>query len=307
MIRGFCHLYVGQEAIAVGMEAGLTKEDTVIQSYREHCNYMARGDSPYRIMAEQCGKSTGSTKGKGGSMHFYSRKNNFYGGHGIIGAQIPLGTGLAFALKYKKTKNVSFTIFGDGCANQGQIYEAANMAGLWKLPVVYVTENNRYGMGTAVNRASYYTPFYSRYRGFPGMKVDGFNIFSVREATKWAKNFVLEHGPLFMEIDTYRYQGHSMADQGLGYRTREEVNQVRQTRDGIEFIRHLLIDNSLATESELKDIEKQVKQELEDAIERIKSDPYPESSELYTNVYTHDTPFIRGIEYNQSIFNTHKV
>ena len=177
------------------MEAGITKSDCIITAYREHCNHLARGDTPYRIIAEMMSRSTGSTKGKGGSMHYYSSKNNFYGGHGIVGAQIPLGTGIAFALKYQNKPNVCFTLYGDGSANQGQLFEAANMAGLWKLPVIYVIENNHYGMGTSEERSSFFRPLHAKFRGYPGLKCEGNDVFAVREACRMTKEHSLKHGP----------------------------------------------------------------------------------------------------------------
>jgi len=222
-IRGFCHLYDGQEAIAEGMEAAMDREDCLITAYRNHCQALARGDTTYRIMAEMMAKHTGSSKGKGGSMHYYNAKANYYGGNGIVGAQLPVGTGLAFALKYKGMKNYACALYGDGAANQGQIYEAANMAGLWKLPMIYVCENNHYGMGTSAERHAHDTNFFMRGGKIPGLKVEAQNILMVREAFKWAGKYVVENGPLFMELNTYRYHGHSMSDPGVTYRTKEEI------------------------------------------------------------------------------------
>lgn len=289
------------------MEEGLTKEDCIITAYREHCTHMARGDTPYRIIAEMMSKVTGSTKGKGGSMHYYNKKNNFYGGHGIVGAQIPLGTGIAFALKYQNKPNACFTLYGDGSANQGQLFEAANMAGLWKLPVVYVIENNRYGMGTSVQRSSHYQPLYAKFRGYPGLKIDGMDVFAVREAVKFCKDYVLKHGPMFLEIDTYRYQGHSMSDPGITYRTNEEVSKTREARDCINKVKNYILNSKFATEEELKSIERNIRGQILDDIEKIKKDPFPEPTEMITNIYTEENvPFIRGAEYPNSIFNEHK-
>lgn len=289
------------------METAITKEDCIITAYREHCNHYARGDTPYRIIAEMMSRVTGSTRGKGGSMHYYNKKNNFYGGNGIVGAQIPIGTGIAFALKYNGKKNACFTMYGDGTANQGQLFEAANMAGLWKLPCVYVIENNHFGMGTSEKRSNFYTPSMGKFRGYAGLKCDGMNVFAVREAVRFSKEYAVEHGPMFLEIDTYRYQGHSMSDPGVTYRTKEEVQVVRQNKDCIDYIRKIILAANFATEGELKDIEKEIRSNIENDIEKIRNDPLPEPSELITNIYVEDKlPYIRGIEYSTSIFNEHK-
>lgn len=297
LIRGFCHLYDGQEAIAEGMEAALTYEDAIVTAYRDHCQAIARGDTPYRVLAEMMQKRTGSTSGKGGSMHYYNSKNNFYGGNGIVGAQIPVGTGLAFALKYQKKPNVAVAMYGDGAANQGQIFEAANMAALWKLPILYVCENNLYGMGTSNERASHNTKFYTRGDTIPGFKIDGQNILVVREAMKFAKQWcVADKGPLFIEFQTYRYHGHSMSDPGVTYRTREEINEVRANRDPIELVRRLMLENSYATEAELKDIEKKIRADIDADVEKIKQDPEPYPEDLYTHVGL-GKHYIRGINH----------
>lgn len=301
-IRGFCHLYIGQEAICMGMEEGVTFDDLLITAYREHCQAMARGISPHDIIAEMMSKSTGATKGKGGSMHYYKKENNFYGGHGIVGAQIPMGTGLAFGLKYKKNnKNVCFTMYGDGSTNQGQLLEASNMAGLFKLPICYVIENNKYAMGTAEHRHSFHQPIFSKFRSFPGVKVDGQCVFNMREWTKYCKNHVINKGPMFFEIDTYRYQGHSMSDPGITYRTKEEVLDFRKTRDCIEKIRIHILNNKVATEKDLKDIDREIRDQLEKDIDKCKNDPFPDPSELFTEVYINqEKMFIRGTELENS-------
>lgn len=259
MIRGFCHLYDGQEAIPEGMEAGLTYDDCLITAYRDHCQAIARGDTPYRIIAEMVQKKTGSSGGKGGSMHYYNSKNNFYGGNGIVGAQIPVGVGLAFALKYKKMPNVAITMYGDGAANQGQAFEAANMAALWKLPCIFICENNLYGMGTANARAAANTKYYTKGDTIPGYKIDAQNVLIVRETMKWSKKFAIENGPLYIEYETYRYHGHSMSDPGVTYRTREEIKHVRDFRDPIMLCKHMLMENNWATEKELKELEKDLR------------------------------------------------
>jgi pyruvate dehydrogenase E1 component alpha subunit len=210
-------------------------------------------------------------------------------------------------MKYLNKKNVCITMYGDGASNQGQLYEACNMAGLWKLPVIYCIENNHFGMGTSVERASHYQPLMARFRGFPGIKLDGLNIFSVREGVKFCKAWVLEHGPIFLEIETYRYAGHSMSDSGVSYRTKDEVIELRSKRDCIAYVRNLIINNNLATDDELKKIDKEIKTRIEEEIENIRNDPYPETDQLYKHVYVNETPpFIRGAEYQNSIFNSGK-
>jgi pyruvate dehydrogenase E1 component alpha subunit len=288
------------------MEAAITREDCVITSYREHCNQLARGDTPHRIIAEMMSRATGSTKGKGGSMHYYLSKNGFYGGHGIVGAQITLGTGLAFALKYQKKPNVCFTLYGDGSANQGQLFESANMAGLWKLPVIYTIENNHWGMGSSEHKTSFHHPLYSKFRSFPGLKSEGYDIFTVREIVKASKNYALNNGPLFLEFDTYRYQGHSMSDSGLTYRTKDDVTKVRETKDCINKIKSYILEFKVATENDLKGIEREIRENLAKDVEKCKSDPLPDPSELTTEVYIEKPAFIRGVEYHNSVFNDHK-
>mmetsp|Transcript_5782 Transcript_5782/g.6214 ORF Transcript_5782/g.6214 Transcript_5782/m.6214 type:complete len:383 (+) Transcript_5782:26-1174(+) len=300
-IRGFCHLYDGQEAIAVGIEAATTFEDCLITAYRDHCQQRLRGDTTHQVIAELMGKRTGSTLGRGGSMHLYRKKNNFYGGHGIVGAQVPLGVGLAFALKYLNKPNVAIAMYGDGAANQGQISEVANIAGLQKLPCIFVCENNKYGMGTSINRAAHNTNFYTRGDLIPGLRIDGQNVLHVRETVKLAKEYAIKNGPIFLEMETYRYHGHSMSDPGISYRTRDEVSNMRKTKDCIDYVRGLLLNNNLATEQELKEIDKAAKEECDQAVEQARNDPLPNEDDHLENVYINNTQhWIRGIEYTQS-------
>lgn len=233
------------------MEAALTFNDPLITAYRVHCQAYKRGFSVREIVSEMLGKGNGATKGKGGSMHYYKKSTNFYGGNGIVGAQMPVGTGLAFALKYKNQENVASIMFGDGAANQGQLFEAANMAKLWNLPALFICENNKYGMGTSVERSSMNTEFYTRGDVIPGIRFEGNNVFEVREAFKWAKNWSLKNGPLFIEILCYRYHGHSMSDPGISYRKREEVQDYRKSKDPILTLHNLGVQHNLVTEEEL--------------------------------------------------------
>ncbi len=285
LIRGFCHLYDGQEAVAVGMEAAITKKDCIITAYRDHCIFLGRGGSLVQCFSELMGRQAGCSKGKGGSMHFYKKENGFFGGHGIVGAQVPLGCGLAFAQKYSKDETVTFAMYGDGAANQGQLFEALNMSALLDLPAILVCENNHYGMGTAEWRAAKSPSYYKRGDYVPGLKVDGMDAFAVKQACKFAKEHALKNGPIILEMDTYRYHGHSMSDPGSTYRTRDEISGVRQERDPIERIRKLILSHELSTEAELKTIEKKVRSEVDDAIALAKESPMPDPSELFTNVY----------------------
>ncbi|MBU1377983.1 MAG: pyruvate dehydrogenase (acetyl-transferring) E1 component subunit alpha [Alphaproteobacteria bacterium] len=288
LIGGFCHLYIGQEAIAVGVEAGKKPGDEIITGYRDHGHMLVCGMDPKEVMAELTGRSGGSSKGKGGSMHMFSTEANFYGGHGIVGAQVPLGTGLALANSYRGDGRVSFAFFGDGAANQGQVYESFNMAELWKLPVVYVIENNQYAMGTAIQRSSSETRLFKRGVSFniPGEEVDGMDVLAVKAATeKAAEHARSGNGPYILEMKTYRYRGHSMSDPAK-YRTREEVDEVRKTRDPIDHVEELLEKNGWADEATLKAIDAEVKKIVADAAEFARTSPEPEPSELYTDVYT---------------------
>eukprot|EP00249_Psilotum_nudum_P012516 c23826_g1_i1 orf=724-1917(-) len=285
LIRGFCHLYDGQEAVCVGMEAALTRTDNIITAYRDHCTYLSRGGSLLEVFAELMGRRDGCTLGKGGSMHFYKKENGFYGGHGIVGAQVPLGIGLSFAQKYVKAEAVTFTLYGDGAANQGQLFEALNIAALWDLPAVLVCENNHYGMGTAEWRAAKSPEYYKRGDYVPGLKVDGMDALAVKQATKFAKEYALTNGPIVLEMDTYRYHGHSMSDPGSTYRTRDEISGVRQERDPIERIRKLILAKEITTVTELKNIEKDAKRQVDDAVAKAKESPQPEPSELFAHIY----------------------
>jgi pyruvate dehydrogenase E1 component alpha subunit len=287
LIGGFCHLYIGQEAVVVGMELAKKDGDQMITGYRDHGHMLACGMDPKGVMAELTGCRGGYSKGKGGSMHMFSREKNFYGGHGIVGAQVPLGTGLAFANKYRGNDSVSMTYFGDGAANQGQVYESFNMAELWKLPVIFVIENNRYAMGTAVLRSSAQTDFSKRGLSFniPGTQVDGMDVRAVKAAAEAALAWCRAgKGPMILEMMTYRYRGHSMSDPAK-YRTKEEVDKVRSEHDPIEQVRKRLLDKKWATEDDLKKIDQSVRATVNEAAEFATQDAEPDPSELYTDVY----------------------
>jgi pyruvate dehydrogenase E1 component alpha subunit len=287
LIGGFCHLYIGQEAVVVGMQMTLKSGDEVITGYRDHGHMLACGMDPKGVMAELTGRQHGYSRGKGGSMHMFSVEKGFFGGHGIVGAQVPLGTGLAFANKYRGNDNVSLTYFGDGAANQGQVYESFNMAELWKLPVVYIIENNQYGMGTSVARASATTNLAQRGRSFdiPGEQIDGMDVRAVKAAGEKAVRWCREgNGPMILEMLTYRYRGHSMSDPAK-YRPKEEVDKIRTEHDPIEQVRARILANKWAREDELKKIDSEVRAVVNEAAEFATHDPEPDPSELYTDIY----------------------
>jgi pyruvate dehydrogenase E1 component alpha subunit len=287
LIGGFCHLYIGQEAVVIGMQMALKPGDAVITGYRDHGHMLACGMDPKGVMAELTGRRGGYSKGKGGSMHMFSVEKGFFGGHGIVGAQVPLGTGLAFAGKYRGNDSVSLTYFGDGATNQGQVYESFNMAKLWTLPVVYVIENNKYGMGTSVERASADPNLSHRgaAHGIPGEQVDGMDVRAVKAAGEKAVKWCREgNGPIILEMLTYRYRGHSMSDPAK-YRPKEEVDKVRTEHDPIEQVRARLIAKKLASEDALKKIDTEVRAIVNEAAEFATHDAEPDPSELYTDVY----------------------
>ncbi len=286
-IGGFCHLYIGQEAVVVGMQMAIAEGDQVITAYREHGHMLATGMDPKGVMAELTGRKGGYSRGKGGSMHMFSKTKAFYGGHGIVGAQVPLGAGLAFANKYRGDGKVSLTYFGEGAANQGQVYETFNMASLWKLPVIFIIENNRYAMGTAVERsAALSEEMYARGAAFgiPGEQVDGMDVRAVRAAgEKAAAHARSGEGPYVLEMKTYRYRGHSMSDPAK-YRTREEVTQTREERDPIERVRVRLMRDHDMSEDELKGMDKTIRATVNESAEFAQNDPEPDPSELWTDV-----------------------
>ncbi len=285
-IGGFCHLYIGQEAVVVGMQMAIGEGDQVITAYRDHGHMLACGMDPKGVMAELTGRRHGYSHGKGGSMHMFSVEKNFYGGHGIVGAQVPLGTGLALANKYKGNGKVCLTYYGDGAANQGQVYEAFNMASLWHLPVVYVVENNKYGMGTRIDRVSALTDLSQRGASFniPGEQVDGMDVRAVKAAGDKAVASAREgKGPYILEMLTYRYRGHSMSDPAK-YRTKEEVEKMRHEHDPIEQVRLRLIETGRASEDALKGIDKETRAVVNEAAEFAQHNPEPDAAELYTDV-----------------------
>jgi pyruvate dehydrogenase E1 component alpha subunit len=292
-IKGFCHLYIGQEAVGAGVESAMRPDDYLITAYRDHGNALVRGISSRAVMAELYGKATGCSKGKGGSMHMFSAEHNFLGGHGLVGAQIPMGAGVAFACQYEGTDKVCITMFGDGAARQGALHEVFNMAMMWKLPAVFICENNFYAMGTAVERSSNVPEIYKLGLAYemPAERVNGMNVFEVHEAVSRAVSRARKgDGPTFLEILTYRYKGHSMSDPAK-YRTKEELEEYRE-RDPLVHLKHFAINNGLLTEADFEAFEEDVKAEVMDAVDFSEKSPWPDAAELYTDVYVGDYPFI---------------
>jgi pyruvate dehydrogenase E1 component alpha subunit len=294
-VRGFCHVYIGQEAIAAGMQSALRQEDAVATAYRQHGTAISRGVSTKAAMAELYGKATGVNKGKGGSMHFFSNKHRYFGGNGIVGAQIPIGTGIAFAEKYKGTDNICVTMFGDGAARQGALYESFNMAMTWKLPVLYICENNHYAMGTSVERTSNVTDLYKIGSAFdiPSEPVNGMDPVEVHEALLRAAEHIRSgKGPYYLEIKTYRYKGHSVSDPAK-YRTTDELNEYKG-KDPIKILEARILDNKIATEEEIKEIKDMIKVEIDEAAEFAENSPYPDPEAIYEDNYLQpDYPFIK--------------
>ncbi|KAI9098180.1 dehydrogenase E1 component-domain-containing protein [Phlyctochytrium arcticum] len=295
LIRGFCHLSTGQEAVATGMHYAISKDDAIITAYRCHGFTLVRGATPKSILAELMGRRDGCSQGKGGSMHMFAHE--FYGGNGIVGAQVPIGAGIALAQKYLKKGTMTFAMYGDGAANQGQVFEAYNMAKLWGLPVAFVCENNMYGMGTSAHRAAASTKYFTRGDYIPGVRVNGMDVLAVKEATKYARDWTLnDKGPMVMEMVTYRYGGHSMSDPGTTYRTRDEIQHMRSTNDPINGLKERILKNNILTEEELKKIDKDVRTEIDQAVIEAKASPEPDVKELFTDIHSvgNEPPFLRG-------------
>jgi pyruvate dehydrogenase E1 component alpha subunit len=285
LIGGFCHLYIGQEAVVTGIQSVQEPQDTVVTSYRDHAHMLACGMDPKGIMAELTGRSTGYSRGKGGSMHMFSKEENFFGGHGIVGASTAIGTGLGFAHKYKKDGGVAVAYMGDGASNQGQVAECYNMAALWDLPVLFVIENNQYGMGTSVSRSSA-GKLYKRGEGYgiPGEQVDGMDIFAVQASARQALDYIRSgNGPYILEVMTYRYRGHSMSDPAK-YRTKEEVNSFKDERDPIATIKQMMLEEAGVTEDEIKQIDKEIKEIVNEAAEFATVSPEPDVADLWTDI-----------------------
>jgi pyruvate dehydrogenase E1 component alpha subunit len=296
-IRGFCHLSTGQEAVAAGIEHAITSDDQVITAYRCHGFALMRGASVKSIIGELLGRREGIAYGKGGSMHMFCK--SFYGGNGIVGAQVPVGAGIGFAMKYLGRKNTTFALHGDGASNQGQVFEAYNMAKLWDIPVIFACENNKYGMGTSANRSSALTEYYKRGQYIPGLKVNGMDVLAVKQASAWAKEYTTSGaGPLVMEFVTYRYGGHSMSDPGTTYRTREEVQRMRSTQDPIQGLKQKILEWGIVSEDELKTLDKQAKQLVDEEVKEAEGSPFPENSpkNLFEDIYVpgSEPEFLKG-------------
>lgn len=312
-IRGFCHLYDGQEAVATGIQNALTVDDSWITSYRCHCVALCRGGSVSSVLGELFGNIDGYSKGKGGSMHMYNKEHNFYGGAGIVGAQVPIGAGLAFANKYNQKPgepmNVAIACYGDGAANQGQIWEAANMSNLWNLPMIFCIENNHYGMGTSIERHSSINDYYKMGNAIPGLRIDGMNVLAVREGMRFAKEYCAAgNGPMYVEMMTYRYHGHSMSDPGTTYRNREEIDFTRSTRDPLEFVKQCLKEAEFMTKEEITATEKRIRKEVQKEVMKAKGSTVPPLEELTTYIYASDLtpgnqaypPFVRMPDFANS-------
>ncbi|KAG6852683.1 alpha subunit of pyruvate dehydrogenase [Blastosporella zonata] len=298
LIRGFCHLAIGQEAVSVGLEHGILPNDRVITAYRCHPFAVLRGGTVTGVLAELLGRRTGMSQGKGGSMHIFTP--SFFGGNGIVGAQVPIGAGVAFAQKYMDEKHATFALYGDGASNQGQVFEAYNMAKLWNLPTIFVCENNKYGMGTPAERSSANTEYFKRGDTIPGLQVNGMDIIASLQAVKFARDWAVnkQNGPLLLEFVTYRYGGHSMSDPGTTYRTREEVQRMRSTKDPIRGLQTYIEEWGLATEQELKQLDKDAKAEVDAAVQEAKAAPEPKVEDLWTDIYYKgsEPPVMRGRE-----------
>jgi len=298
LIRGFCHLAIGQEAVSVGLEAGITPDDRVITAYRCHPFAVLRGGTIKGVIGELLGRQAGMSHGKGGSMHIFTP--SFFGGNGIVGAQVPVGAGIAFAQKYMEKDTATFALYGDGASNQGQVFEAYNMAKLWNLPCVFVCENNKYGMGTSAERSSSNTEYFTRGDKIPGLQVNGMDIIAAKHAVEYARRWTVDEkkGPLLLEFVTYRYGGHSMSDPGTTYRTREEVQRMRSTQDPIRGLQRYIEEWGLASEQELKQLDKDAKAKVDAAVEEAKASPEPLIKDLWTDIYYKGTepPYMRGRE-----------
>ena len=296
-IRGFCHLSTGQEAVACGIEHAITKEDQVITAYRCHGFAMMRGASVKSIIGELLGRREGIAYGKGGSMHMFAE--GFYGGNGIVGAQVPVGAGIAFAHQYNDSKTATVSLYGDGASNQGQVFEAYNMAKLWKLPIIFACENNKYGMGTSSARSSALTEYYKRGQYIPGLKINAMDVLAVKAATAYGKEYTANgNGPLVFEFVTYRYGGHSMSDPGTTYRTREEIQRMRSTNDPIAGLKQKILDWEVCTEDELKSIDKQARADVDGEVAIAEKMPVPEATPkiLFEDIYVRgsEPAYLRG-------------